>query len=50
MREKQNILVQSPLPHLGLTAKVQLKIHKHQTTFKYIFIFTIFQYLDKYSG
>lgn len=50
MREKQNILVQILLPHLGLTANIQLKIHKHWTTFKYIFLFTIFQYLDKYSG
>jgi len=41
-REKQNILVQSLLSQLGLTAKVQLKIHKHWTTFKYIFLSTIF--------
>lgn len=33
-REKQNILVQSLLSHLGLTAKDQLKIHEHWTTSK----------------
>lgn len=41
-REKKNILVQGLLSQLGLTAKVQLKLHKHWMTFKYIFLFTIF--------
>lgn len=41
-RENQNILVQSLLSHLGLTAKVQLKIHGHRTTLKVQFFYLLF--------